>query len=230
MTVGMTRDIARARIVEIGIIPSVRTSSADDARFAAETVAHAGIPIVEITMTVPRALEVITVLARSMPELVVGAGTVFDRETARRCVEAGARFVTSPGLDLKIVEFALTENVLAIPGALTPTEVTAAWQAGADLIKIFPCAQVGGPSYIHALKAPFPDALFVAAGGVNQQTAAEFVTAGAVAIGLGTELVPKRAIQARDAHWITELARRFVNIIQEARDRTSSRNDTTDRR
>src|ERR1700686_4471015 len=145
----MTREAVRRHIVEIGIIPSVRTSSPEDARFAAETVAHAGIPIVEITMTVPGALQVITELARSMPDLVVGAGTILDMKTARHCVDAGARFLTSPGLDLRIVEFTLKEGILAMPGALTPTEVTAAWQAGADLIKVFPCAQVGGPSYIH---------------------------------------------------------------------------------
>src|SRR6202790_2690543 len=133
----MTREIVRRRIVEIGIIPSVRTASADEARFAAETMAAAGIPIVEITMTVPGALEVITELVHGMPDLVVGAGTIFDMTTARHCVEAGAQFLTSPGLDLQIIEFALKQGVLAMPGALTPTEVTVAWQAGADFIKIF---------------------------------------------------------------------------------------------
>src|SRR5712692_6270316 len=151
----MNKQIVRARIEEIGIIPSVRLSSEEEARFAAETVSQAGIPIVEITMTVPGALEVIAELAHSMPDLVVGAGTIFDVETARRSVDAGARFLTSPGLDLKIVEFALKEGVLAMPGALTPTEITAASQAGADLVKVFPCAQLGGASYIHALRAPF---------------------------------------------------------------------------
>jgi 2-dehydro-3-deoxyphosphogluconate aldolase / (4S)-4-hydroxy-2-oxoglutarate aldolase len=226
----MTRDAIRARIVDIGIIPSVRTSSPDDARFAAETVAQAGIPIIEITMTVPDALEVIADLVRNRPDLIVGAGTIFDLETARRCAAAGARFLTSPGLDLRIVEFALKEEILAMPGALTPTEVTAAWQAGADLIKVFPCAQLGGASYIHALRAPFPDVLFVAAGGVNQQTAADFIHAGAAAIGVGTELVPKKAVQQRDAHWITELARRFVNTLQEARRLTIARDERVDRR
>src|SRR6266851_3253291 len=136
MTPQMTRAQAvRSRVEAIGIIPSVRLSSAEDARFAAETVSQAGIPIVEITMTVPGALEVITELTHSMPDLVVGAGTIFDLKTARQCVDAGARFLTSPGLDLEIVGFALKAGVLAMPGALTPTEVTAAWQAGADFIK-----------------------------------------------------------------------------------------------
>jgi 2-dehydro-3-deoxyphosphogluconate aldolase/(4S)-4-hydroxy-2-oxoglutarate aldolase len=225
----MTRDAARARIVEVGIIPSARTSSAEDARFAADTVARAGIPIIEITMTVPDALDVIAHLSHGVPDLLVGAGTIFDVTTARRCVEAGARFLTSPGLDQKIVEFALKEGVLAIPGALTPTEVTAAWQSGADLVKVFPCAQVGGASYIHALKAPFPDVPLIAAGGVNQQTAAEFIVAGAAAIGVGTELIPKKAVQQRDAHWITELARRFLGIVQEARSRAIARDDGSNR-
>ena len=226
----MTKETDRARIIEVGIIPAVRTASEDDARFAAETVAHAGIPIVEITMTVPHALSVIDDLARRMPDLVVGAGTVFDVQTARRCADAGARFITSPGLDLHVVEFTLNAGVLAIPGALTPTEVGAAGHAGADFIKIFPCAQVGGPGYIHALKAPFRDRLFVAAGGVNQQTAAEFVTAGASAIGIGTELIPRKAIQQRDKHWITELARRYLHIIRDARARTAGRHEAPEPR
>jgi 2-dehydro-3-deoxyphosphogluconate aldolase/(4S)-4-hydroxy-2-oxoglutarate aldolase len=216
----MNSETVRRRVKEVGIIPSVRMSSADDARFSAETVAQAGIPIVEITMTVPGALEVITELAHSMPDLIVGAGTIFDLKTARHCVDAGARFLTSPGLDLRIVEFALKEGVVAMPGALTPTEVTAAWLANADFIKVFPCAHVGGASYIHALKAPFPEVPLIAAGGVNQQTAAEFIAAGAAVIGVGRELIPTKAVQQRNGHWITELARRFLGIVQEARSRT----------
>jgi len=223
----MTRDEVRARIVEIGIVPSIRLQSAEDARFAAETIARAGIPIVEVTMTVPQAVGIIEELAGRMPDLIVGAGTIFSVETAHRCVDAGARFITSPGLDLKVVAFALEADILAVPGALTPTEVTAAWQAGADFIKIFPCAQVGGASYIQALKGPFPDVLFVAAGGVNQQTASEFITAGAAAVGVGAELIPKKAVQHRDDHWITELARRFLHSVQDAR---GNRNDVVDRR
>jgi len=213
----MTKEIVRRHIIAMGIIPAIRTSSATDARFAAEIVADAGIPIVEITMTEPGALDVITELADGMPDLVVGAGTIFDMNTARRCVNAGARFLTSPGLDVHIVEFARKEEILAMPGAFTPTEVTAAWQAGADFIKVFPCAQLGGASYIHALRAPFPDVLFVAAGGVSLQTAAEFITAGAAAIGVGTELIPKKALRQRDKRWISQRARRFLHVIQEAR-------------
>ena len=221
----MNKQVVRARLEEIGIIPAVRTASAEDARFATETISRAGIPIVEITMTVPGALSVIADLAQAMPDLVVGAGTVLDVEVARQCIDAGAGFVTSPGLDPRVVEFAIARDVLVMPGALTPSEVMAAWQAGADLIKVFPCAQLGGASYIRALKSPFPQVPLVGAGGVDHQTAAEFILAGAVAVGVGSELVPRRAVMARDAHWIGELARRLLSIIKEARGQAQPRHE-----
>jgi 2-dehydro-3-deoxyphosphogluconate aldolase/(4S)-4-hydroxy-2-oxoglutarate aldolase len=221
----MNKQAVRARLEEIGIIPAVRTASAEEARFAAETISRAGIPVVEITMTVPGALNVIADLVQAMPDLVVGAGTVLDIEVARQCIDAGAGFVTSPGLDLRVVEFAIHRDVLVMPGALTPSEVMAAWQAGADLIKVFPCAPLGGASYIRALRSPFPQVPLVGAGGVDHQTAADFILAGAVAVGVGSELVPRRAITARDAHWIGELARRLLSIIKEARGRAQPRHD-----
>ena len=135
----MKKDGVRARIEEVGIIPGVRVSSAADARFAAETVNHAGIPIVEITMTVPGAIQVITSLSKNFPEMIVGAGTVLDTETAKRCLDAGANFLTSPGLVLEVVEFAIKNDVVVFPGALTPTEIITAWKAGANFVKIFPC-------------------------------------------------------------------------------------------
>jgi 2-dehydro-3-deoxyphosphogluconate aldolase/(4S)-4-hydroxy-2-oxoglutarate aldolase len=213
----MDKDAVRTRVEGIGIIPSVRVSSAADARFAAEAVSVAGIPIVEITMTVPGALAVIADLVAAMPDLVVGAGTVLDVETARQCVEAGAGFITSPGLDVGVVEYAVKQGVLALPGVLTPTDVMAARNAHADFVKVFPCGAVGGPAYVRALSAPFPKVRIVAAGGVNQQTAAEFIAAGATAVGVGAELIPKKAIHERDRRWITELAHRFLNIVEEAR-------------
>ena len=150
----MNRTETRARIEEIGIIPAVRLSSAEDALFAAAAVSSGGVPIVEVTMTVPGAVRVIQELARQNAQMIVGAGTLSDVEMAHRCVDAGAAFLTSPGLDLEIVEYGLKRGVVVIPGALTPTEVTAGWKAGADFVKIFPCSQVGGPSYIKALKGP----------------------------------------------------------------------------
>jgi 2-dehydro-3-deoxyphosphogluconate aldolase/(4S)-4-hydroxy-2-oxoglutarate aldolase len=213
----MTKKQAQARIEAIGVIPAVRLSSAEDALFAAEAVWHAGIPVVEVTMTVPGAIDVITHLVRSNENLIVGAGTVFDTETARRCLDSGATFLTSTGLDLDIVELALKEDVLMFPGVMTPTEVHAAHKAGCSWVKVFPCSQIGGAGYIRALKAPFPDVSMIASGGVTQQNAAEFIRAGAAAVGVGQHLVPKKAIDMRDAAWIRELAHRFITIVKDAR-------------
>jgi 2-dehydro-3-deoxyphosphogluconate aldolase / (4S)-4-hydroxy-2-oxoglutarate aldolase len=208
----------RHRIAEIGIIPSIRTQSAEGARFAAETVAEAGIPIVEITMTVPDALRVVTELRHRMPDLIVGADSSWDLDSARRAVDAGAMFVTSPGLDSRsILEFVIQEDLVVIPGALTPSELYTAWQAGADFVKVFPCHSMGGPRYIQSLRAPFPEIPLVASGGVNQVNAGDFIAVGAIALGIGTELIPREAVAARNGGWIAELARRFLKIIKEAR-------------
>jgi 2-dehydro-3-deoxyphosphogluconate aldolase/(4S)-4-hydroxy-2-oxoglutarate aldolase len=213
----MTREEVRARIEEIGIVPAVRAASAEDAVFAARAVLKGGIGVIEMTMTVPGAFEIIAELRRTSPDLLVGAGTIFDLDTARRCLDAGAVFLTSPSLDLEIVEFGATRNVLVIPGALTPTEVAAGSKAGADLIKIFPCAQLGGPGYIKALKAPFAHVALMASGGVNQQTARDFIRAGAVALGIGENLIPPDAVRGKKEKWINELCTRFLGLIKEAR-------------
>lgn len=213
----MTDTEVCGRIQQIGIIPAIRVSSAEDARFAAEAIAGAGIPIVELTMTVPGAIEVIAGLRQRYPDVIVGAGTVHDIETARRCLDAGAMFLTSTGLDLSIVEFALQAKVLVFPGVLTPTEILAARKTGCGMVKVFPCSQVGGASYIRALKGPFPDVRLIASGGVNQSTAAEFILAGATALGVGSELIPPKAIERRERNWIRELARRFMGLLAEAR-------------
>jgi 2-dehydro-3-deoxyphosphogluconate aldolase/(4S)-4-hydroxy-2-oxoglutarate aldolase len=213
----MNKEQVRARIQEIGIIPGIRVSSPEDALFAAEAVASGGIPIVEVTMTVPGAIDVISHLVRSGAELIVGAGTVWDTEMARRCLDAGAQFLTSTGLDMQTVEFAARENVVIFPGALTPSEVMMAWKAGADFVKVFPCSQLGGAPYVKALKAPFPQVPLIASGGVNQQNAAEFFLAGATAIGVGAHLIPKKAIELRQPHRIHELAVRLVSIVNSAR-------------
>ena len=214
----MEKDEVRTRIREIAIIPAIKAPSGDDAHYAAEAITHAGIPIVEITMTVPGALELISHLVHSHPGIVVGAGTVLDTETARRCVDAGAVFLTAPSFNPAIVEFATKEKIVVLPGALTPTEVVAAWSAGADFVKVFPCAQVGGDKYIKALNAALPQIPLIAAGGVNQQTAANFILAGAIAIGVGTELIPTEAIEKRQSDRIRELARRFAKLVGDARE------------
>lgn len=215
----MTRDQVRSRIQEIGIIPAIRVSSAEDALFVAEAVSSAGIPIVELTMTVPGAIDAISHLARNNPKIIVGAGTVWDIETARRCLDAGAKFLTSTGFDPSVVEFAVKVNSVVFPGALTPTEVMMAWKAGADFVKVFPCSQVGGVSYIRTLKKPFPEVALIASGGVNQETATDFILAGAVALGIGGDLIPHKAIALRQPHRIHELARRYLAMVKEARSR-----------
>jgi 2-dehydro-3-deoxyphosphogluconate aldolase/(4S)-4-hydroxy-2-oxoglutarate aldolase len=219
----MKRDEVCALIGRIGIIPAIRVSSNEDAHFAAEAVTRGGIPIVEITMTVPGAVDLISHLVRYHPNLLVGAGTVLDTQTARLCVDAGAGFLTAPGLDVDIVEFAAKENIAALPGALTPTEVVTAWKAGADFVKVFPCAQVGGDRYIKALKTSLPQIRLIAAGGVNQQTAGNFILAGADAIGVGTELIPNEAIECKQGDRIRELAQRFTKFVHEARSRIEPR-------
>ena len=214
----MNRDEIRARIEEVGIFPAVRVASAELAHFAATSVYEAGIPIVEITLTVPGAVDVIAQLTKQYPDLIVGGGTVLDADMAKRCVDAGARFLTSPGLGPEVVEFALGKGVVIIPGALTPSEVIAAWKAGVDFVKIFPCAPVGGAKYIRALKIPLPQIPLIASGGVNQLTACDFILAGASAIGIGAELMPREALQTRKKEWIHELARRFQAIVRAGRE------------
>ncbi|HKM67153.1 MAG TPA: bifunctional 4-hydroxy-2-oxoglutarate aldolase/2-dehydro-3-deoxy-phosphogluconate aldolase [Candidatus Acidoferrum sp.] len=218
----MNKNEVRSRIEQVGIIPSVRVSTAEDAMFAAEAVYRGGIPIVEVTLTVPGAMEVISHLVKNAPEMIVGAGSVLDVVTVRLCLKAGAKFITSDGIDLDVVKFAVQENVVVFPGALTPTDVIAARKAGSDFIKIVPCGQVGGDTYIRVLKAMFPDVPLIAAGGVNQKTAYGFILAGATALGIGKELVSREAIRLRQAERIHTLASRFLGFVNDARSQTSS--------
>jgi 2-dehydro-3-deoxyphosphogluconate aldolase / (4S)-4-hydroxy-2-oxoglutarate aldolase len=213
-------DVVRV-IQDIGIIPAIRVSSAEDAHFAADTVAKAGIPIVEITMTVPEACSLMTHLVRHHPEIVVGAGTVLSTKMAGECLDSGANFLTSPGFDQKIMEFAAQKGIAVLPGALTPTEIITAWEAGADFVKVYPCAELGGDRYVKALRAALPQILLVAAGGINLHTAPGYILGGASAIGVGSELVPRDAIVNREAGRIQVLARRFLAAVKEARDRLS---------
>ena len=209
----------RKKILEIGIVPVVRASSAALAARAAEAVASGGIPIIEITMTVPGAVALIAELAQNVgDDVIIGAGTVVNSEWAQQCVDAGAQFLVSPGLDEGMLQFALSKNILVIPGALTPTEIMAATAAGADLVKIFPCGAVGGAKYIKALRGPFPNVAMIPTGGVNLETAADFIRAGAVALGIGGELVSAAAIETANGSRISEMARKFLTIVQQARE------------
>jgi 2-dehydro-3-deoxyphosphogluconate aldolase/(4S)-4-hydroxy-2-oxoglutarate aldolase len=216
------KEDVRIRIEEIGIIPAVRVEATEHARYAAEALHRSGIPIAEMTMTVPGAIQVISDVVQSIPEMIVGAGTVLDVETAQRCLDAGAIFLTSTGFVPEVVEFAVKKGVLVIAGALTPTEVINSWKAGSDFVKIFPCGQLGGENYIRALKRPFPHVPMVAAGGVNQQTATNYILAGASALGVGGELIPKDALQRKQEHRIRELARRFLSSVKEARNKMAA--------
>jgi 2-dehydro-3-deoxyphosphogluconate aldolase/(4S)-4-hydroxy-2-oxoglutarate aldolase len=219
----MQKQAVRDRILQIGIVPVVRVSSPDEARTAAECVCKGGIPIVEITMTVPGAIDVIHELAKhGASELLVGAGTVLSAETAQRCLDAGAQFLVSPGFNAATVALALRENKLIMAGALTPTEIITAWEAGADFVKVFPCGQVGGAKYIKALKGPLPDIPLVPTGGVNLSTAAEFLEAGAAALGIGGELVHPATLKSGNKEAIVENARKFVAIVAETRAKLSS--------
>jgi len=215
----MNKQQVRDRILEIGVIPVVRAGSAAEARLAAQAVCDGGIPIVEITMTVPGAVEVIRELRKSAAaSVLIGAGTVLDAESARRCIDAGAQFLVSPGLNLPTVEFAVQNGTLMLAGALTPTEIITAWNAGSDFVKVFPCGQVGGAKYIKSLKGPFPQIPLVPTGGVNLNTAAEFIEAGAAALGIGGELVQADALKSGKSEVIVENARKFAAIVKQARD------------
>jgi 2-dehydro-3-deoxyphosphogluconate aldolase/(4S)-4-hydroxy-2-oxoglutarate aldolase len=217
----MTKEEVRKKIVDVGIVPVVRASSEKQAMLAAEAVTAGGIPIVEITMTVPGAIDVITQLAKaSGQQVLIGAGTVLDPQTAQRCVDAGAQFLISPGFDLATVQLANKLGKLMMAGALTPTEVIAAWKAGSDFVKVFPCGTVGGAKYIKALKAPLPQIPMVPTGGVNLDTAADFIRAGSAALGIGGELVSPSALKSGNTSEITAAAKKYVSIVREARDET----------
>src|SRR5690349_16247030 len=220
----MDKQKARERIVEIGIVPVVRAASAREARIAADAVCEGGIPIVEITMTVPGAVDVIRELTKSgSRDVLIGAGTVVNVEAARRCLDAGAQFLVSPGLNVQVIQLAAAEGTLMMAGALTPTEVITAWEAGSDFVKVFPCGQLGGAKYIKALRGPLPQIPFVPTGGVNLNTAAEFIQAGAAALGVGGELVQAEALRAGKREVIVENARKFLAIVKEARAQLASR-------
>lgn len=209
----MKRKDVRARVMQTGLIASVRVPSAGDALYAAETVLQAGISISEITMTVPGAVGVIFDLSRSAPDKVIGAGGVHDVETARRCIDAGASFLTTDGFVPDVVAFANREDIAVIPGALTPSEIIAAWRAGSDLVKVVPCAAAGGENYIKALKTSLPEIPLVAAGGVTLTTAEGYLAAGASALGIGEAVLPWEAVALRQSNRIGELARRFLKVV-----------------
>jgi 2-dehydro-3-deoxyphosphogluconate aldolase/(4S)-4-hydroxy-2-oxoglutarate aldolase len=210
-------DVLR-RINEVGVVPVVRAASPEEAIQVIEAIKTGGLSILEITMTVPRAVKVIEeVASRYGDEVLVGAGTVLDAETARDCIRAGANFIVSPSLNLQTIEFCLRESIAVFPGALTPTEVVTAWQAGADAVKVFPCGAVGGAKYLASLKAPLPQIEMIPTGGVSIATAAGFIAAGAFALGVGADLVDLAAIRSGQPEKVAQAAGAYVAAVKEAR-------------
>ena len=219
----MTKAEIIQRIRDIGIIPVVRASSADEAIQVVEAIRAGGVSLLEITMTVPGAVQVIETLAKQFGDnAIVGAGTVLNPETASDCVDAGAKFIVSPALNVDTIAFCLQHDVAVMPGALTPTEIVTAWNAGADFVKVFPCGAMGGASYIRSLKLPLPQIELVPTGGVTLATAGSFIQAGAAAIGVGADLVDVKAIRAGDAQKVTAAARSYVAAVRAARASSAS--------
>lgn len=214
----MNKSQVLKRIRDVGVIPVVRASSADEAIQVVEAIKAGGVSLLEITMTVPGAVQVIEQLAKRFgDEAIVGAGTVLDPETARACINAGARFIVSPALNLETVTCCGELDVPVMPGALTPTEIVTAWNAGADFVKVFPAGAMGGASYIKSLKAPLPQIDLVPTGGVTLANAGAFIEAGASAVGVGADLVDTKAIRAGQPEKITQAARAFIEAVSNAR-------------
>lgn len=216
-SIDLNREDIRALIGEIGIIPALRAVSADEALFVSDSLYRGGVPTIEISANPPAGVDVISRIVERAPKMIVGAGSITNLEVARQCLKAGARFLSSDVLMPDLIELARRENVCVLPGAFTPTEVLAAWTAGADLVKVVPCNAAGGAPFIQSLKAALPDVALIAAGGVTQQTAFDLVAAGATALGMGKELIPAEAIRTRHASRIQELARRFLNFVDSGR-------------
>ncbi len=214
----MDRDAIRARVEAEGLVPVIRVPTAALAARAAEALLAGGVSVFEITLTVPGALEAIAELVRRHGDrAVIGAGTVLTAEQANACLDAGATFVVSPGLDPPTIEAARARGAAVLPGALTPTEILTAWNAGADLVKVFPCSALGGASYIKALRGPLPHVKLLPTGGVTLATVRAFITAGAAALGIGTELVDVAALEAGRDGEITERARALLAAVRDAR-------------
>jgi 2-dehydro-3-deoxyphosphogluconate aldolase / (4S)-4-hydroxy-2-oxoglutarate aldolase len=206
------------RIEEIGIVPVVRAANLDEARKAVDAICAGGIACIEVTMTVPNAPVMIQELVKHYgTSVLTGAGTVTTAKQAEICLDAGAQFLVSPGLSVPVLQAATSRGILAIPGALTPTEVMAALEADAKLVKIFPCGSAGGPKHIKALKAPFPEVRFIPTGGVNLSNAADYLAAGSFALGVGADLVDLKAIRNNEPEKIIDMARALMDAVRLAR-------------
>ena len=205
------------KLREIGLVPVLRAESEEQALGIAAAIAAGGVTVLEITMTVPGAIRVMARLTKDWPDILIGAGTVLDAETARMCMLEGAQFVVSPALNLKTIEMCHRYSIPVLPGALTPTEVITAWQAGADVIKVFPASALGGAKYLKSLKAPLPQVEMIPTGGVSLATAKEFLEAGSFALGVGADLVDTKAMAEGKPEKITESAKKYLEIVREFR-------------
>ncbi len=209
------------KLREIGLVPVLRAESEQQALGIASAIADGGVTVLEITMTVPGAIRVMARLTKERPDILIGAGTVLDAETARICMLEGAQFVVSPALNLKTIEMCHRYSIPVLPGALTPTEVVTAWQAGADVIKVFPASALGGAKYLKSLKAPLPQVEMIPTGGVSLATAREFLEAGSFALGVGADLVDTKAMAEGKPEKITESAKKYLDIVREFRKASS---------
>lgn len=213
-----SREQTLSTLKAVGVVPVVRAESGEEALKIVDAILAGGVSILEITMTVPGAIQVMeTVADRFGDRVLLGAGTVLDAETGRAAILAGAEFVVAPGTDLALIQLCRRYSKPVMPGALTPTEVVFAWQSGADMVKIFPCGNVGGPKYIKALKGPLPHIEMIPTGGVNRDTTVDFIKAGAAAVCVGSELVDKAAVKAGKFEVLTENAKAFVELVKTAR-------------
>jgi 2-dehydro-3-deoxyphosphogluconate aldolase/(4S)-4-hydroxy-2-oxoglutarate aldolase len=214
----MNREEVLQQIRKVALVPVIRASSADLAIKAAAAIEAGGVSLLEVTMTVPGAIDVIgAVIKSSQGRVLVGAGTVLDAETARACIIAGAQFIVSPALNRGTIELCRRYSVAVIPGALTPTEIVTAWEAGADIVKVFPCGALGGPRYLSVLKGPLPQIELIPTGGVSLSNAADYLSAGACALGVGSDLVDSSALAKGNMEIITENAKKYVAVVQQAR-------------
>ncbi|HVB28877.1 MAG TPA: bifunctional 4-hydroxy-2-oxoglutarate aldolase/2-dehydro-3-deoxy-phosphogluconate aldolase [Terriglobia bacterium] len=213
-----SREKVLSRIRELGVVPIIRVSTPEDAFRAVEAVVVGGLSIVEVTMGVPNALRVMEqVVDRFGDSVLLGAGTVLDTETCRAALLAGAEFIVTPSLDIKVIETARRYSKACVPGALTPTEIVTAWQAGADMVKVFPCGPVGGPKYLKSLRGPLPQIDFVPTGGVDLETTPDYIRAGAAAVAVGGELVSSQALREGKTEVIAANARKFLEAVRSAR-------------
>ena len=214
----MEKSRVLAELKGIGLVPVLRAESVEKALALAEAIAAGGVTVLEITMTVPGAMQVMRKLAETRPDILIGAGTVLDAETARMCILEGAQFVVSPALNLRTIEMCHRYSVAVLPGALTPTEIVTAWQAGADVVKVFPASAMGGASYLKSVKTPLPQVELIPTGGVSLATAEDFLRAGAFALGVGADLVDAKAMAEGRPEAVTESARKYLAVVKKFRE------------